>query len=97
MSNLHYATLAIHLCDGPLRNKVFTDFRFKRWTFRESEFYLTRLKGLSEKKKAVLTMVYTLMLLHVLLGLNVRQINLVWDTYKELTEGKVDVVCMYKN
>ena len=29
MSNLHYATLAIHFCDGPLRNKVFTDFTFK--------------------------------------------------------------------
>ena len=94
MSNLHYATLAIHLCDGPLRNKVFTDFRFKRWTFRESEFYLTRLKGLSEKKKAVLTMVYTLMLLHVLLGLNVRQINLVWDIKSSLKGKLMLYVCI---
>ena len=69
----------------------------ERWTFTESEFYVTRLKSLSEKKKAVLTMVYTLMLLHVLLGLNVRQINLVWDIKSSLKGKLMLYLCMYKN
>ena len=37
-------------------------------------------------------MVYTLMLLHVLLGLNVCKADQFGLGYKELTEGKVDVV-----
>ena len=99
MSNLHYATLAIHFCDGPFRNKVHTDFRFKFAVWKVDFYGIWLLCNKTEKpfrkeKKAVLTMVYTLMLLHVLLGLNVRQINLVWDIKSSLKGKLMLYVCI---
>ena len=62
----------------------------------ESDFYLTRLKILLEKKKNCIDygLYSDAFACTIRFECKADQFGL---GYKELTEGKVDVVCMYKN
>ena len=64
----------------------------ERWTFMESDFYLTRLKSLSEKKSCIDYGLHSdAFACTIRFECKADQFGL---GYKELTEGKVGVVCI---